>query len=161
MSLYNLFDVNKELETDGFLLDLVDPDGDVHYVFKIARAGGANRKFTKRLQQLLKPHQYAFDRGTMDPETQDKIFVRAISEHIVLGWENINDPSGEPIPYSVDACANLLESLPELREMIYTEANNISNFIDQERVQSAKNSQTSSTGNSEEVRKPSKSTKQQ
>lgn len=159
MSIYNLFDTNEELEKDGFTLELVE--GDTKISFTIARAGGANKKFTKRIQKLLKPHQLAFDRGQLDEKIQDKIFVRAISEHIVLDWDGIEDRDGNPLEFNVENCIWLLTEIPELRKQIYKESEDISNFIYMERVESSKNSQTSTSGNSVEVPKPTKSKKQQ
>lgn len=162
-SLYDLFDVNEELETKGFILQLIEAtaEGEISVSFVLARAGGANKKYTKRVQQLLKPHQHAFDRGKLSPAVQDKIFIRALSEHVVLGWEGIFSREGEPREFSVENCVDLLTDIPELFSTIHKEANDISNFIDVERVESSKNSQPSTSGNSVEENKPTKSKKQQ
>ena len=159
MSIYNLFDVNEDLETKGFILEMVEGDAKIEFV--IARAGGANKKFSKRVQQLLKPHQQAWDRGTLDENMTEKIFNRALAEHVVLGWTGITDRDGEELEYSVENCMKLLTDLPDLKEIIFDEAKKVSNFIDAERLENGKKSVASSIGNSEEESKPSKSKKPQ
>lgn len=162
-TIYDLYSVSEDLETQGFDLVLVEPleEGDATVSFKIARAGGRNKKWTKKVQQLLKPHQHAYDRGTLDDKISEKIFTRAIADTVVLGWENIFVPGedGEAVKleFTPDNCFKLLTDIPDLKEIVWEESRKISNFVDAERIENGKNSQTSSGGNSEEAPKPNKS----
>ena len=137
MSLYSLFEMDQNAETDGFLLNL--QDGDLTVSFLIARAGGSNKKYTNRFQALMRPHQHAAQSGKMDEEVAKAILTKVMAETLILGWENVNDRNGDPIEFSVEECTKLLNDLPELRDMIWEQANRAANFIAVEREENAKN----------------------
>lgn len=40
--------------------------------------------------------------GAILPHVQDKITGRAMAEHLVLDWRNINDDAGQPIPFDIE-----------------------------------------------------------
>lgn len=49
----------------------------------------------------LQPHQRTLRTGRfIDPAIQDRIVSRAIAKTILLGWKNIDDDEGKPLPYS-------------------------------------------------------------
>lgn len=74
----------------------------VHYEMGIyvivARSG--NPKYREKLAELLDPHREAISDGSAPPDLYDNLLKQARSECILLGWENIDDDEGNPIPYS-------------------------------------------------------------
>jgi len=123
MGTFDRYATSSELETLGTDLDL----GSVG-IFKIARAGGANRKYEDLVRDLTRPHQSAIQSGNMEPSVADRILVEAFSKTVVLGWYKKGDttrlgyeceydvtgPDGEPLPYSIQNAKMLLEKLPDL-----------------------------------------------
>ena len=137
MSLYNLFEMDQTQETGGFRLTI--EDGDVSISFLIARAGGSNKKFSSRMQNLMRPHQHAASTGKLDEKIAQDILLVVMAETLILGWENVADRDGEPKEFNRENCIQLLKDLPELRDMIWAEANKAANFIAVDREESAKN----------------------
>lgn len=127
MSLYSLFETDESAELDGFELVLFDEE--VEIKFTLARAGGSNRKFSNRLQALLRPYDRAIKAGTMSEEKAASIMAQTMAETVLLGWENVFDRDGEKLAFSVAAAKQLLLDLPELRTVILEEAQNAANFI--------------------------------
>lgn len=90
----SLFGTDPELEKNGVWIDYGEGT-----MVKIARAGGANRRYLLRAEALTKPHRRAFDTRTIDPEVAKKINAQVFSETIVLDWKGFEDDvTGEPIP---------------------------------------------------------------
>lgn len=126
MSLYEMFETAEDIETQGFLLEV--QDGELVISFRIARAGGRNKKFATALQAAMKPHEMAAQRGGVDEKIAEAMLTKCISKHIVLDWDNVTDRNSETVEYSPEACYNLLTDLPDLRDLIWKEANAVSNF---------------------------------
>ena len=64
--------------------------------------------------------------GKVERET----LLPAIAKHLLLGWENIDDEKGNPIPYSYESALKIL-STPELYHLcdyVRVQAEIISNF---------------------------------
>jgi len=126
MSLYSMFETNEDIEVEGFRLEIVD--GENVIAFQIARSGGRNKKFAAALQAAMKPHEMAAQRGKVDDKIAEAILIKCIAKHIVKGWENVVGRGGEEVEYSPEAAEVLLTELPELRDVIWAEANKIANF---------------------------------
>jgi len=126
MSLYKLFGTDETAEQEGFDLNLYD--GDEVIVFRLARAGGSNRRFVNRIQSLSDPFQRVGGVSRLSEERGVEILCQALSETVILGWKNVQDENGEEIPFSIGAAKQLLLELPELRNVIFEEAQKISNF---------------------------------
>lgn len=54
--------------------------------------------------------------GAVDPEERDRIITELLIETALLGWEGIEDETGEPLPYS-KAQARELISNPDYRQL--------------------------------------------
>lgn len=109
MSTYNVFQQDTELEREGLDLDLVEAGK-----FRVARAGGANKKFQKRFEAYTKPFRRAIQTGTMSNEVADEILAKVYAECVVLGWEGVTGPDGQPLPFNKENCIKLFQDLPEL-----------------------------------------------
>lgn len=109
MSTYRQFRTSDNLETNGIWIDYGTAGR-----FRIARAGGANKRFTKKLQRLAKPFRKAIQAESMDDELADRLMMQAFCECVLIGWEGVTGPDGNPLPYSAEAAAKLFEDLPDL-----------------------------------------------
>jgi len=126
MSLYDMFETSEDIETTGFKLEIVDGTNVIS--FRIARAGGRNKAFGTALQAAMKPHEMAAQRGAVEDSVAEGILIRCIAKHIVLDWDNVVGRDGEAIEYSAEAATALLTELPDLRDMIWKEAQDVANF---------------------------------
>ncbi|HIK62208.1 MAG TPA: hypothetical protein EYF98_16145 [Planctomycetes bacterium] len=136
MSIYSLFDSNEKAEINGFMYTV--QDGAIEISFLLARAGGANKQFTKKMAEALRPHQHAMNAGSLDEDLMIKLQIDVMSETLVLDWANLATRDGEEIDYSKEECVKLLTALPALRDLLFEQCNNRANFAHEEREESAK-----------------------
>ena len=120
---YGQYKTDSTRERDGVVLDL----GDVGK-FKLARAGGANTQFQKRLMALSKPHRRAIQTGTIDPKTADRLLVETYVDTVLLGWEGVTGEDGNPLPYSKENAVKLFTDLPDLFKDVRETAEDMSLF---------------------------------
>lgn len=130
-SLYQQFKSDNNLEREGILLQygfstnvkarlvaegLSEADAEVRAAttIRIARAGGANSNFQKRMEHVVKPFRRQIQTETIDAKQAEKLVRQVYAETVVLGWENVDDAEGNPMPYSVENCKKLFDDLPDL-----------------------------------------------
>jgi hypothetical protein len=76
---FEMFETDDKLEIEGIVLDY----GDFRY--KVARAGGANKKFINMMNaKLLKPYQKQIESGTMDDEVAGRLIREIYAATIIL-----------------------------------------------------------------------------
>jgi hypothetical protein len=102
----------------------IDPKKDVegvwfdyHKGIRLRIARHDNPKFTEAMRIMLKPHQHSIDSKTMSEETAGKITRQAVAKHILVGWENVTDDDGTPVPYSYETALTYLSD-PNLRDFL-------------------------------------------
>jgi hypothetical protein len=124
---------DKEIEAqDGIWLKF--PEGRKIHVL---RAGGANKKYQRRLSQLVKPHKRQMERNTLDPEVSDEIVMTAFLDTVVIDWTGFTDSKGADIPFSKQAARELFTALPELFDEVMTCAQDMALFQDQDAQETA------------------------
>lgn len=128
MSLYSQFTTDPQLEREGVLLEYGTSSTGQPVTIRIARAGGANVQFQKRLEALTKPFRRQIQTETIDQKVSEKLVRQVYAETVVLGWENVEDRDGNPIPYSRDACMKLFDDLPDLFLDIQEQAQRVALF---------------------------------
>jgi hypothetical protein len=155
MNLYDQFATDAQMEKQGIIIDygpnadLPKVDGEApHILFRIARAGGANQTFNKVLERLTRPHRRMIQSGHMDTVLADQLYEQAFIESILLGWDNVTNKAGEPLPYSKLNAAQLFKDLPELYRDLREQANNSSLFREEQREADLGNSGMSSATDS-------------
>ena len=136
-NLDKIFHTDEVAEKEGFELEVFD--GDVVIKIMLARAGGANKKFAARLEARMKPYKRKAEAGQLEESISEDILVRTIAETLILGWVGISDEDGEEVPYTTDNAVELLKALPNLRDLIFEEAQRISNFQQIEREEGSGN----------------------
>jgi hypothetical protein len=104
--------------------------------FKLARAGGANKKFTELQMAELRPYQRAIQgqAKNLSPEVQD-VIMKAVRKSFVrtcvLEWKNINDKNDQPVPFSHEAAEKLFTQLPELYNELLSAAQSLATYQDE------------------------------
>ena len=126
-TVYQAFETSKDLEQAGIVVDYGA------FKFTIARAGGANRKFSNLLDRKLRPHRRAIQAGMFDDDTAQRVLAECYAEAVILGWEGVTDRDGNPLAFTRDNCVRLLLDLPGLFEDLREQAQNASNFLAAER----------------------------
>lgn len=99
--------------------------------FRILRAGGSNQRFSRALQQAIKPYRRQMDKGTMDNELGDEIMRGLYARHIVKDWRGIKDEDGQAVectPENIDA---FLRAFPEVFNDLMTLASEMATFTAQ------------------------------
>lgn len=122
MSLYRQFKTNPNLERDGVLLEYGNNSKGNPICIRIARAGGSNERFNKRLEAAVKPYRRQIQTETIQTEQVTKLIRRVYAETVVLGWENVEDADGNALEFSVDNCMKLFDDLPDLYTDIQEQA---------------------------------------
>jgi len=130
---YAHFSTDTSLEKKGITLDFGD------FAIRVARAGGANKKYAKALHTKMKPHRKAFQAGTLDPKVGNNIMAEVYAETIVLGWAGVVDAEGAEMEFNKENCVKLFTDLPELFNQVIADAENYRLFKEEEEEDIAKN----------------------
>jgi hypothetical protein len=144
MSLYKLFKTNENLETDGIWLEYGQTADGKPVRIKIARAGGHNVAFAKALEKATRPYKKAIQTGTLDDKTATRLYREVFADTVVLGWENVEGPDGQPMEFNNANVLKLFEDLPDLFADLREQANNVALFRDEVRETDLGNSGKSS-----------------
>lgn len=122
MGVYDMFSTDTSLETEGIDIDYGE------FSIKIARAGGANKRYVKVLEAKSKPYRRAIDTDTIDSEIVQRILRETYATTVVLGWKGITDSEGKAIKFSKESCVKLFEDLPDLFIDIQQQASKMALF---------------------------------
>lgn len=114
MSLYQQFKSDANLEKSGILLEYGFSKSGKPITIRIARAGGGNSAFTKRMEAKVKPYRRQIQTETIDTAIVEKLLREVYAETVVLGWENVEDADGNPLDFTAANCIKLFEDLPDL-----------------------------------------------
>lgn len=132
MDLYKTFGTSKDLEVQGV---------EIHFgksIFKVARLGGANKRYKEIAQNLLKPHQRQMDLGILDEEIQKEILIKSFVKGALKGWENVTDKDGKELKFSEENAIKLFQDLPDLYFKLEEVATDIESFQEGEAEKAAK-----------------------
>ena len=88
-NIYAAFLTDSKLEAEGVWIDYG------LFRVKVARAGGANRRYIACMERLLRPFQRAVKTESLPNEMANKIVKSAFAETIISGWETqVSDDQG-------------------------------------------------------------------
>ena len=136
-SIYDYFDTDTSKETKGVEVDYGESG-----VFTLARAGGSNKAFTKKVELLMRPYRRFMRGGDISkvPEgVLEEVMQKAFIENILIGWEGVTDKAGDPLEYSTTAAEKLFKDLPELLADLQTVASDHTAYLQAELEDDAKN----------------------
>lgn len=116
-ALRKMFKTATALETNG--IDIEYGEG---LQIKVARAGGANKKFTKAITRLTKVHRAAIAHGIISEEVADGIVLRAYAETVILSWTGVmkdvltgdEADAATELECNVDNVIAVMKELPDL-----------------------------------------------
>jgi hypothetical protein len=148
---YALFQTDKTAETEGVWLDYG------HFRILIRRAGGANTRFARVLESKIKPYRHAFNTGSLDNSIAQRLMVETYAETVVIGWEDVVDQTGEPLPFTVANAVRLFSDLPELFSNVQEQATSLALFRAEEIEAAADFLDVASPGNSNGAQRQSSS----
>ena len=139
MSMRKLFTTDPALETKGVRIDYGS------FRVTLARAGGANKKFTKLLEAKTRPHRRAMQTETMQDAAAMAILREVYAGGAIMLWENRETwseetgewvgefvPGIEPemgfelLPFNHDNVCQTLDDLPDLFADLQEQANKVS-----------------------------------
>jgi len=141
---YDAFKTDANHETDGVWFEY----GEFRY--RLARAGGANKKFAKTMERLSRPHRRQIERGVMDDAAGRRLLRQVFIQSVILAWEvrdgddwkpGIETSDGEFIPGkpSAEVLDKLLEDLPDLFQQIHDDASDMRVYLEHIAEQDAGN----------------------
>lgn len=125
-SLYAQYKTNKNLETEGVVLDFGGPK------FKVRRAGGSNRKYAAVFNAKMRPHAQALARGALGEEKGRDLLIDIFFDAVMLDWQNVTDENGEPMEYNRANFTKLMKDLPDFWATLREETQEIKNFQDEQ-----------------------------
>ena len=147
MSLFKQFETDRNLEKSGIVVDY-GPNKDLpaneqgehpSIQFRIARAGGANDAYTKRLEVLAKKHRRAIQNEMIETSVLVDMTRQAFIDTVLLGWDNVTDRESNPLPFSRENALTLFKQLPDLFNDLQEQANKAALFRVEVREADAKN----------------------
>lgn len=130
--LHKQYKTNSEKENNGVEIEFPEAENDDKTipVFIVSRMGKANKAYTKALESATRPYRRQIELNTMKNKVAEDIFLKVFCNHVLLGWKNVQNESGEVIPFSKDAAISLMQELPDVYERLQQEASLSSNFRD-------------------------------
>lgn len=143
-SIYDVFQTDQDVEKSGIKIDYGP------FYFLIARAGGANKRYSTRLEALLKPYRRAIQTETMDEKVGLDLVAQAYAETVILGWGHVDKDGkvvdgvvlgrdGKPLELTVDNVKRVLLDLPDLFKDLREQAEKAALFRVQVKEADAKN----------------------
>lgn len=140
MDLYSMFETEESLEKKGVTIEYGEAGS-----FQVARAGGANEKYSKSAESVMRPFRRLIEQELL-PDKKAKVLLYTIyAESVVLAWEGVRakptvkGQPGELIPFTVENCVQLFTNLPELFADIQSFASSGKNFKSDDVEGDAKN----------------------
>ena len=134
MSLQKMFATDPSREERGVAVLYTN------FRITLARAGGANRKYQRELEALLKPHRMALVRGVFPVDQLEPIYREVYANSVVLNWETKRiqedgseiwvqgiemEDGAELTPFSAAAVLAAFNRYPELYPDVKEQASNI------------------------------------
>lgn len=116
-SLYKQFETDKDLETRGVVLNFSDGVS-----IRVARAGGSNDRYMRRMEVLTKPYRRQIESKTADNKVLEKIVLEVFCETVILGWDGVEDRNGNVLAFNKENAMMLFTDLPDLFAEVKSQA---------------------------------------
>ncbi len=147
MGLRKTFKTDRNAEIEGVEVEVsVNDHNQLPIKIRIARMSASNKRYTKELNRVTKPHQSAIQNDAMDNDLARKMLQEVFVDTILLGWENLPkseltgvDTDTDPLEFNKENALALFKELPDLYDDWEARANKAAAFREKEREGSAKN----------------------
>lgn len=132
------YTIGKKLRDDGIWRDFNGAQ------LLIGRAGSTD--FLQCKDELERPYRKRIDRGTLSASKQRELNTKAIAKSILLDWKNVEDESGNAVPYDDDIGYTALSNDPDLLEFVIDVSVDNDNYALAQETKTAKKSQPPKSG---------------
>ncbi len=140
MSLFKQFQTDAQKEKEGIAVTYApNEDGSIP-TFHIRRRGPSNSQWVKALERESAPYRRMLELNALDPKSQENIMRRVFCSSVLTGFENVQDQSGQEIPFNFNNAMKLFDVLPELYYDLSEQAGKLSSFRIETQESDAKNS---------------------
>lgn len=147
MSLRKTFKTDKTAEVEGVEVEVaINEHNNRPITIRIARMSASNKRYTRALNQVTKPHMSAIQNDALDEELARKMLQKVFAETVLLGWDNLpkseltgNATDTEILEFSTDNALALFAELPDLYDDWESRAKKAAAFRETEREVSAGN----------------------
>lgn len=114
------FVTNREKEVSGVKIPIAEG-------VSITVARFNNPKMEEHLQRLGKPYARSIKAGQFSNTEMRKLMAKAMSHHVLLGWEGFEE-DGAPLTYSAENAERLLNQSRDFFDLVFEAANEQQNF---------------------------------
>jgi hypothetical protein len=122
-NLHSIFSSDKDLEKNGIIFKISETTN-----FLIRRFGGENGARVKAaMAKYYKPFARQVDAGTLPPEQEREILVKAFVEASLVNWEGV-EIDGKIEEYSPEKAVKLFIELPALFDAILSTAQDFNSY---------------------------------
>lgn len=147
MSLRKTFKTDRTAETEGVWLDVGINDHNKEPIrIKLSRMSKSNKRYTKQLNAVTKPHQSAIQNDALDNDLAGKMLQEVFADTILLDWENLpkseltgNEEDTDLLEFNRENALALFKELPDLYDDWESRATKAAAFREAEREVAAKN----------------------
>jgi hypothetical protein len=147
MSLRKTFKTDLGAEVEGVWIPVAINDHNNRPVeIKISRMSSTNKRYTKELNKVTKPHQSAIQNDALDNELAKKMLQEVFADTIILDWRNLpeseltgNDDHVNDLEFSRENVLALFAEMPDLYDDWESRAQKAAAFREKEKEDAAKN----------------------
>lgn len=126
-----MFETDKSVEKEGLWIEYA-PGVEI----RIARAGGANKRFSKTMKRLSQPYRRALQTNTLDEGILLELFIKGYSRAVILDWKGFtkdlithDDADADTVlDLNQENCEAVLREQPDLFTDIQKAGDDISLF---------------------------------
>lgn len=126
-NIWDMFATDQKAEAEGIVYNITP-----EISFTLARAGGANARYSKVLAAKMRPYTRQIKDEDIDIDLANDLLIEVFAETVVLGWKGITNAEGEEIPFTVASAVALFKQLPDLFFDVRDYAGKMANFRAQE-----------------------------
>jgi len=101
--------------------------------FKVSSTGST--RFQRALNRLQAPYRKKIERGTLDPKISKEILCTAMSEALLIDWQDVQDGEGKTVAFDQEVAFRALSNNDDLREFLSDYAQDLENFRAEELVE--------------------------
>jgi len=141
--LYQTYQTDPALEKNGVWLDYGLNSKGKETRILVARAGGANEQYEKRIEVLYKPYRRQIQNETIGRAKLLQLNRQAAAEWVVKGWEEMEDEACNDLSFTLENVLAQFEKLPDLYDDVMALANKMGAYRKHLQEEDAKNSSTS------------------
>lgn len=147
MSLRKTFKTDRDAEVQGVWIEVGINDHNQEPIkIHLSRMSAANKRYTKELNRVTKPHQSAIQNDALDNDLAKKMLQEVFADTVLLGWENLPkseltgvETDTELLEFNRDNALALFRELPDMYDDWEARANKAAAFREVEQKESAKN----------------------